>query len=110
MDADIRHTIQAEVQLAVQNSQSNLVNSLTALLNNRLEGFNKHLEASQKALADTQMAKTDETLSDNYRFKKRVNEEQHKLLHNNKVMVKLGEGLSTETWNRQMTRYAKVWS
>ena len=52
------------------------------------------MEASQKALADTQMAKIDETLSGNYRFKKRGNEEQHK--HNNKVMVKLRECLSTE--------------
>ena len=64
------------------------------MLDNRLEGFSKNLEASQKALPDTQMAKIDETLSDNYRFKKTGNEGQHK--HNNKVMVKLREGLSTE--------------
>jgi hypothetical protein len=40
------------------------------------------------------MATIYETLSDNYRFKKRGNEEQHK--HDNKVMVKFREGLYTK--------------
>ena len=40
------------------------------------------------------MVQIDATLSDNYRLKKRGNEEQHQ--HNNKVMVKLREGLNTE--------------
>lgn len=71
-----------------------MLNSLTALLDNRLEGFDKNLDASQKALADTQLVKIDETLLDNYRFKKRGNEEKHK--HNNKVMVKFRESLNTE--------------
>ena len=71
-----------------------MLNSLTALLDNKLESLSKNLEESQKALVDMQMAKIDETLSDNYRFKKRGNEDQHK--NNNKVMVKLREGLNTE--------------
>jgi hypothetical protein len=40
------------------------------------------------------MVQIDPTLSDNYRLKKRGNEEQHQ--HNNKVMVKFREGLYTE--------------
>ena len=87
MDADIRAAIQQEVKDAVKNSQQEMLSSMGTLLDNRFQGFNRDIQNSQKALAESQLAKIDETLSDNYRFKKRGNEEQHK--HNNKVMTKL---------------------
>ena len=89
MDAVLRSEIQNEIQAAVQNAQTDILNSITSALDSRFEVFRKTFQSTQKALADTQMAKIDETLADNYKFKKRGNEEQHK--HNNKVFVKLKE-------------------
>ncbi|XP_076105887.1 uncharacterized protein LOC143074222 [Mytilus galloprovincialis] len=92
MDAEIRSEIQNEVQAALQTTQTTILDSKTTLLDNRLECFNKNFQSTQKALAESQLAKLDETLSDNYKFKKRGNEEQHK--HNSKVLVKLKEANS----------------
>ncbi|VDI13137.1 Hypothetical predicted protein [Mytilus galloprovincialis] len=92
MDAEIRSEIQNEVQAAFQTTQTTILDSMTTLLDNRLECFNKSFQSTQKALAESQLAKLDETLSDNYKFKKRGNEEQHK--HNSKVLVKFKEANS----------------
>ena len=92
MDAEIRSEIQNEVQAAFQTTQTTILDSMTTLLDNRLECFNKSFQSTQKALAESQLAKLDETLSDNYKFKNRGNEEQHK--HNSKVLVKFKEANS----------------
>lgn len=89
MDADIRETIQNEVQNAVKSTQDQLLNSLTSLLDTRLDGFQRNIQDNQKALSDTQLTKIDENMSDSYKFKKRGNEEQHK--HNQKVFIKMRE-------------------
>ncbi|VDI50072.1 Hypothetical predicted protein [Mytilus galloprovincialis] len=78
MDAEIRSEIQNEVQAAFQTTQTTILDTMTTLLGNRLECFNKNFQSFQKALAESKLAKLDETLSDNYMFKKRGNEEQHK--------------------------------
>ena len=89
MDADIRETIQNEVQNAVKSTQDQLLNSLTSLLDTRLDGFQRNIQDNQKDLSDTQLAKIDENMSDSYKFKKRENKEQHK--HNQKVFIKMRE-------------------
>ena len=78
MDESIRTEIQSEIQAAVHSSQTNILNSITTVINNRLDDFRESFRTTQKDIADSQMAKIDETLSDNYKFKKRGNEEQHK--------------------------------
>ena len=80
--------IQTEVQNAVQASQSNLLDSLKTMIDSKLDSFQKEFQNTQMSLSETQLAKI-ENLDDNFKFKKRGNEEQYK--HNEKVFLKMKE-------------------
>ncbi|VDI02492.1 Hypothetical predicted protein [Mytilus galloprovincialis] len=93
MDTDLDDSIKAvilrEVKNAVSSSQQDLLNSITTVMDSRLSSFQSNLQQSQQEISQTQIAKLEETMTDNYSFQRKGNENQYR--HEVKVLTKLKE-------------------
>ena len=82
MDADLQIHIRNEISNALVTSQNNM-SEIKNLLSNEMG----KISSQQKEIADSQMIKIESTLTDDYKFRKRGNEEQFK--HHRQVLSKL---------------------
>ncbi|XP_063436225.1 uncharacterized protein LOC134717658 [Mytilus trossulus] len=89
LDISVKQVIVQEVQNAVSASQQATLNQITALIDNRLSTFQGKIQQSQRDISQSQMSKIEETLSENYTFQRKGNENQYK--HEVKVLTKLTE-------------------
>ncbi|VDI48743.1 Hypothetical predicted protein [Mytilus galloprovincialis] len=89
LDNSVKQVIVQEVQNAVSASQQDTLNQITALIDNRLSTFQGNIQQSQRDISQSQMSKIEETLSENYTFQRKGNENQYK--HEVKVLTKLTE-------------------
>ncbi|VDH99940.1 Hypothetical predicted protein [Mytilus galloprovincialis] len=93
MDTDLDDSIKAvilrEVKNAVSSSQQDLLNSITTVMDSRLSSFQSNLQQSQQEISQTQIAKLEETMTNNYSFQRKGNENQYR--HEVKVLSKLKE-------------------
>ena len=89
LDNSVKQVIVQEVQNAVSASQQDTINQITALIDNRLSTFQGNIQQSQRDISQSQMSKIEETLSENYTFQRKGNENQYK--HEVKVLTKLTE-------------------
>jgi hypothetical protein len=73
----------------LQHADQEILSSFSAHLNNKVADVQKSITENYRCIAERQEAKSEEVhvMSDEYKFKKRENEEQHKL--NIKVLHKL---------------------
>ena len=81
MNSPMRNAIVHEVETAVSNTRQDLLNSMNT--------FQSNIQQSQKDISDVQISKIEESVSDNFRFQRKGNENQYK--HSVKVMSKLKE-------------------
>ncbi|XP_041453613.1 uncharacterized protein LOC121406809 [Lytechinus variegatus] len=77
------------IDVKMSQSQNNLLSELDNLISSRLNNFQQSFGETQKILNDAQVAKIREMHSDDYKFQRRGNEEQHKV--NVKIHRKLVE-------------------
>ena len=84
-----REVISREVRSAVSNIQHDLLNNITTLMDSRLSDFQKNITQSQQDISQSQISKIEETMSDNFVFKRKGNENQYR--HEVKVLSKLNE-------------------
>ena len=105
MDDGTRAGIHKEIQNAVKDTQSDLLDNIQVMIDSRLESFRQDFHITQMSLSEEQMAKI-ENLEDGHRFKKRGNEEQYKA--NNKVFVKLKEADNQVTGEKITTENIKT--
>ncbi|VDI58958.1 Hypothetical predicted protein [Mytilus galloprovincialis] len=89
LDNSVKQVIVQEVQNAVSASQQDTLNQTIALIDNRLSTFQGNIQQSQRDISQSQMCKIEETLSENYTFQRKGNENQYK--HEVKVLTKLTE-------------------
>ncbi|VDI26109.1 Hypothetical predicted protein [Mytilus galloprovincialis] len=93
MDTDLDDSIKAvilrEVKNAVSSSQQDLLNSITTVMDSRLSSSQSNLQQSQQEISQTQIAKLEETMTDNYSFQRKGNENQ--IRQKVKVLTKLKE-------------------
>ncbi|XP_052067195.1 uncharacterized protein LOC127706578, partial [Mytilus californianus] len=92
LDNSVKQVIVQEVQNAVSASQQDTLNQITALIDNRLSTFQGNIQQSQRDISQSQMSKIEETLSENYTFQRKGNENQY--IHEVKVLTKLTEAKS----------------
>jgi len=88
----MRNAIIHEVETAVSNTKQDLLNSMAVLIDSRLNTFQSNIQQSQKDISDFQISKIEESVTDNFRFQRKGNENQYK--HSVKVMSKLKEARS----------------
>ena len=88
----IRMAIAGEVENAVSNTKQDLLNSMAILMDSRLNNLQSNLQQSQLELSNTQRTKFEETVSDNFKFPRKGNENQ--FWHSVKVMSKSKEAQS----------------
>ena len=77
------------VSAKIRDSQAGLLSQLDSLITDKLGAFQQKIGDNQRELSDVQIAKIEELNKDEYRFRKRGNEEQYKV--NVKVARKLKE-------------------
>ena len=92
LSESIRDAIAREVKQAVTSSQNDLLAKITTVMDSKLSTFQTNIQQSQVELSETQICKMEETLSDNYTFQRKGNENQFK--HQVKVLSKLKEAKS----------------
>jgi len=92
MNSPMRNAIIHEVETAVSNTKQDLLNSMAVLIDSRLNTFQSNIQQSQKDISDFQISKIEESVTDNFRFQRKGNENQYK--HSVKVMSKLKEARS----------------
>ena len=92
LSESIRDAIAREVKQAVTSSQNDLLAKITTVIDSKLSTFQTNIQQSQVELSETQICKMEETLSDNYTFQRKGNENQFK--HQVKVLSKLKEAKS----------------
>ncbi|VDI18632.1 Hypothetical predicted protein [Mytilus galloprovincialis] len=98
LDNSVKQVIVLEVQNAVSASQQDTLNQITALIDNRQSTFQGNIQQSQRDISQSQMSKIEETLSENYTFQRKGNENQYN--HEVKVLTKAqldGPYLSVES-------------
>ncbi|XP_062620905.1 uncharacterized protein LOC134282518 [Saccostrea cucullata] len=81
--------VQQQINQSIQQANNEIVSQFSSILDNRLSTVQRSINENQKIIAERQEAKFEQVFTDNYKFKKRGNEEQYK--HNVKVMAKLKE-------------------
>ena len=67
------------VETKISESQSSLLNNLDKLMSSKLLRFQQQLKDNQRELSEVQVAKIEEMTKGSYKFRKRGNEEQHKV-------------------------------
>ncbi|XP_063952223.1 uncharacterized protein LOC135153491 [Lytechinus pictus] len=77
------------VDLKIRESQAGLLTQLDTLITNKLGAFQQRISDTQRDLSEAQIAKIEDMSKDQYKFRKRGNEEQYKV--NVKVTRKLKE-------------------
>ena len=92
MNSLMRNAIVHEVKTAVSSTKQDLLNSMAVLIDSRLNTFQSNIQQSQKDISDFQISKVEESVTDNFRFQRKGNENQYK--HSVKVMSKLKEARS----------------
>ena len=65
---------------------------MAVLIDSRLNTFQSNIQQSQKDISDFQISKVEESVTDNFRFQRKGNENQYK--HSVKVMSNLKEARS----------------
>ncbi|CAG2194401.1 unnamed protein product [Mytilus edulis] len=78
LDDSIKAVILHEVKNAVSSLQQDLLNSITTVMDSRLSSFQSKLQQSQQKISQTQIAKLEETMTDNYSFQRKGNENQYR--------------------------------
>jgi hypothetical protein len=92
MNSPMQNAIVHEVETAVSNTKQDLSNSMSVLIDFRLNVFQSNIQQSQKDISDFQISKIEESVTDNFRFQRKGNENQYK--YSVKVMSKLKEARS----------------
>nr|XP_054749610.1 uncharacterized protein LOC129255079 [Lytechinus pictus] len=77
------------VDSKIRESQAGLLTQLDTLITNKLGAFQQRISDTQRDLSEAQIAKIEDMSKDQYKFRKRGNEEQYKV--NVKVTRKLKE-------------------
>ena len=93
LSSPLRNAISREVSNAISTSQQDLLNSINGIMDSKLTNLQTTLQESQQEISQTQMAKMEETLTDNYTFQRKGNENQFK--YGVKVLTKLKEAKSS---------------
>ncbi|VDI05545.1 Hypothetical predicted protein [Mytilus galloprovincialis] len=93
LSSPLRNAISREVSNAISTSQQDLLNSINGIMDSKLTNLQTTLQESQQEISQTQMAKMEETLTDNYTFHRKGNENQFK--YGVKVLTKLKEAKSS---------------
>ncbi|XP_041483129.1 uncharacterized protein LOC121429934 [Lytechinus variegatus] len=75
------------VEIKIKESQTGLLNELDKLISSKLGSFQQKINENQRDLSDIQIAKIEEVSKDEFKFRRRGNEEQYKL--NSKVLSKI---------------------
>ena len=81
----------------VSETQNKLLENIDSLISSRLQNFQKSVTETQRQLSENQLAKMEEMTTDTYTFKRKGNEEQHKV--NVKAINKMKEASSALTEN-----------
>ena len=108
LSSPLRNAISREVSNAISTSQQDLLNSINGIMDSKLTSLQTTLQESQQEISQTQMAKMEETLTDNYTFQRKGNENQFK--YGVKVLTKLKEaksGLEVHDLTRATVQNAK---
>ncbi|XP_038066172.1 uncharacterized protein LOC119736212 [Patiria miniata] len=77
------------VEAKIQDNQAVLLSQLDKLMSSKLNKFQQQIQENQRDLSDVQVVKIEEMTKDSYTFRKRGNEEQHKV--NVKAIRKMKE-------------------
>ncbi|VDI07970.1 Hypothetical predicted protein [Mytilus galloprovincialis] len=93
LSSPLRNLISRKVSNAISTSQQDLLNSINGIMDSKLTNLQTTLQESQQEISQTQMAKMEETLTDNYTFQRKGNENQFK--YGVKVLTKLKEAKSS---------------
>ncbi|CAG2189976.1 unnamed protein product [Mytilus edulis] len=83
------YAISLEVKNAVSNLQQDILNRISTIMDSRLSSFQSNIRQSQQDISQSQMYKIEQTVTDNYSFKRKGNENQFK--HESRVLSKLKE-------------------
>ncbi|VDI67528.1 Hypothetical predicted protein [Mytilus galloprovincialis] len=89
ISSTIKDAISLEVKNAVSNLQQDILNSISSIMDSRLSSFQSNLRQSQQDISQSQIYKIEQTVTDNYSFKRKGNENQFK--HESRVLSKLKE-------------------
>ncbi|VDI23305.1 Hypothetical predicted protein [Mytilus galloprovincialis] len=89
ISSSIKDAILLEVKNAVSNLQQDILNSISTIMDSRLSSFQSNIRQSQQDISKSQMYKIEQTVTDNYSFMRKCNENQFK--HKSSVISKLKE-------------------
>ncbi|CAG2213405.1 unnamed protein product [Mytilus edulis] len=92
LDSPIREAIANEVKSVIASSQQDMLNNMSAMMDSRLNRLQSNIQQSQFDISNAQINKIEESVSDNYKFQRKGNENQFR--HSVKVISKLTEARS----------------
>ncbi|XP_076116600.1 uncharacterized protein LOC143084068 [Mytilus galloprovincialis] len=89
ISSSIKDAISLEVKNAVSNLQQDILNNISTIMDSRLSSFQSNIRQSQQDISQSQIYKIEQTVTDNFSFKRKGNENQFK--HKSRVLSKLKE-------------------
>ncbi|VDI62018.1 Hypothetical predicted protein [Mytilus galloprovincialis] len=89
ISSSIKDAISLEVKNAVSNLQQDILNNISTIMDSRLSSFQSNIRQSQQDISQSQIYKIEQTVTDNFSFKRKGNENQFK--HESRVLSKLKE-------------------
>ncbi|CAG2232085.1 unnamed protein product [Mytilus edulis] len=92
LDSPIREAIANEVKSVIASSKQDMLNNMSAMMNSRLNRLQSNIQQSQFDISNAQITKIEESVSNNYKFQRKGNENQFR--HSVKVISKLTEARS----------------
>ena len=71
LDSPIREVIANKVKNVIASSQQDMLNNISAMMDSRLNRLKSNIQQSQFDISNIQITKIEESVSDNYKFKKK---------------------------------------